>query len=112
MERTVSATEARVHFGEVMRSVVEDGTTVVVERGGKPQVVVLSIAEYERLRSGEGAQPDWRELVRRSRELARRDLAGRRLPPPEEMLRIAREERDEQLVGDLHRRQSGGAADG
>jgi prevent-host-death family protein len=49
MTRTVSATEARVHFGELMRAVVERGDTVVVERSGAPKVVVLSVQEYERL---------------------------------------------------------------
>jgi prevent-host-death family protein len=46
MVRTVSATEARVHFGEVLRGVVDKGETVVVERSGKPRAVVLSITEY------------------------------------------------------------------
>ena len=49
MERTMSATEARRHFGELLRCVVEDRTPVIVERGGTPQVVFLSLAEYERL---------------------------------------------------------------
>lgn len=106
MERVMSATEARVHFGEVMRRVVEDGTPVVVERGGKPQVVVISLQEYERLRVGKSEQPDWRELVRQSRELMREALAGRPLPPPEDMLREAREIRDKQLVPHLYRRKS------
>jgi prevent-host-death family protein len=35
MGRTMSATDARVHFGEVMRHVVERGESVIVERGGE-----------------------------------------------------------------------------
>jgi prevent-host-death family protein len=107
MERVVSATQARIHFGEVMRRVVEDGTPVVVERGGKPQVVLLSVEEYERLRAGQAERSDWRELVRRSREQIREALAGRPLPPPEDVIREGREERDEQLLGHLYRRRSG-----
>ncbi len=110
MERRMTATEARVHFGEMIRRVVEEETPVVVERGGVPRVVVLSIGEYERLRNGQGARPDWRELVERSRALARRDLAGRPLPPPEDMLREAREIRDQQLLGERYRRESGDTA--
>ena len=67
MERAMSATEARVHFGEVLRNVVEEETPIVVERGGKPQVVVLSMAAYPRLKSGQKPQLDWWELARRSR---------------------------------------------
>jgi prevent-host-death family protein len=50
MERVIGAAEARVHFGELMRQVTEKEQTVVVERDGTPQVVVLSVAAYERLR--------------------------------------------------------------
>ena len=49
MESRMSATEARRHFGELLRRVIEDQTPVIVERGGKPQVVFVSLAEYERL---------------------------------------------------------------
>ncbi|MGH2583339.1 MAG: type II toxin-antitoxin system Phd/YefM family antitoxin, partial [Dehalococcoidia bacterium] len=104
MERVVTATQARVHFGEIMRHVVEDGTPVVVERSGKPQVVLLSVEAYERLRAGQLERPDWRELVRRSRQQIREALTGRSLPPPEDTIREGREERDEQLLGHLYRR--------
>jgi prevent-host-death family protein len=42
MERVVGATEARIRFGELMRRVAEQKTCVIVERGGKPWVVVLT----------------------------------------------------------------------
>ena len=98
MSRVVSATDARIHFGELMRQVVERQETVIVERAGKPQLVLLSLAEYERLQSTDRGSQDWKALVRQSREQARRALAGRALPPPAEVLRQIREERDEQLL--------------
>jgi len=98
MEQVVSATEARVHFGEIMRRVVETNTPVVVERDGKPQVVVLSVQTYERLRNGTQAQ-DWRVLLKQCHERIRSELDGRSLPPPEETIRQMREERDAQLLG-------------
>lgn len=48
-QKTVSATHARIHFGEIMRHVVELEEPVVVERSGKPLVVVLSVKSYELL---------------------------------------------------------------
>ena len=36
MSTVVSATEARVHFGELLRRVAEGRETVFVERGGQP----------------------------------------------------------------------------
>lgn len=53
MDQVVSATEARIRFGELMQRATETQEPIVVERGGKPYVVVLSVAEYERLLAGQ-----------------------------------------------------------
>ena len=98
MAGKVSATEARIHLGELMRRVVEGGGPIIVERGGKPYVVLLSVEEYEHLVKGQRPE-DWRERVTQAREQIRADLGGRKLTPPEEVLRQIREERDAQLLG-------------
>ena len=110
MEKTIDATEAQSHFEELVRTVLRDGTPVVVEREGEPQVVVLPVAEYERLggRLGQaGAEPepeDWWELARRSRERIHRERNGRPMPPIEEIIHDMREERDAQILANLRRR--------
>jgi len=101
MRRVVSATEARVRFGELMRRVVESQEPVIVERGGRPYVVVLSIEEYNRLRA---AQPKvtWRDTLEQMLQLGARIKArrgGQPLTPPEEVIRELREERNAQLSG-------------
>ncbi|MDP9368815.1 MAG: type II toxin-antitoxin system Phd/YefM family antitoxin [Chloroflexota bacterium] len=101
MTRTVSATEVRVHFGELMRRVVEGQEPVVVERGGKPQVVVVSVEEYERLRGERIEREDWWERARRSRERVARELNGRPFPDITELIHEMREERDAQILGNL-----------
>jgi prevent-host-death family protein len=98
MERTVSATDARIRFGELMRWVVESQRPVVVERGGKPHVVVLSVDEYDRLLTRQQEQDDWRQLVRQAREQIQAELGERELPPPEDVIRQMREERDARLL--------------
>lgn len=98
MSRKMSATDARIHFGELMRHVVEEDEPVVVERSGEPHVVVLSVEAYERLLTAREETEDWRELVDRAREQVRVDLGDRRLPPLDEVLREIREARDEQLA--------------
>ena len=98
MGRVVTATEARIHFGELMREVIEHRRPVIVERAGKPQVVVLAVTEYERLLAGQVKQANWKELVRHAREQVRAELAGRKLPPSEDIIRDMREERDAQLT--------------
>jgi len=48
-KRGLSATQARIHFGEVIKRACKDGEHVIVERDGIPMVVILSVPEYERL---------------------------------------------------------------
>lgn len=100
MTRTISATEARIHFGDVLRGVTERGETIVVERGGKPQAVVLSVAEYRRLRNGE-QQEDWWNLVLRSQERFRREWGDKPLPDLDRLIEQGHEERDEQILAGL-----------
>lgn len=99
MNRVVTATEARIHFGELIRRVAENRETVIVERAGKPQVVVLAMAEYERLLGGPNQEKQWMELVQLARDQIRAELGDRELPRPEEIIRRMREDRDEQLMG-------------
>jgi prevent-host-death family protein len=98
MGRVVSATEARIRFGELMRQAVENHETIIVERGGKSHVVVISVEEYERLLKRQQLG-DWRELVHGARAQIQADLGDRSLPRPEEILDRIREGRDEQLLG-------------
>ena len=98
MNRTISATEARVHFGEVMRK-AKSGP-VIVERDGKADVVVISKAEYDRLVENVPKQ-DWWSMVEELHAKLRVELAGRTLPDPAEIIRQGREERDEQLFNSL-----------
>ncbi len=46
--RTVTATWARTHFGEIIRNTIA-GKRFIVERDDIPSVVILSKAEYEKL---------------------------------------------------------------
>jgi len=51
MSRAINATEVGNHIGELIQQVVEHQQPLIIESEGKPQVVMLSIAEYERLLS-------------------------------------------------------------
>jgi prevent-host-death family protein len=98
MEQTMTATDARIRFGEVLRRVSEEGQRIIVERAGQPKAVIISVAEYERLKAAQSRRKDWKEQVRQSRERIRAELGERELPPPEEIIRQMREERSEQLT--------------
>ena len=99
MEHVISATEARVHFGKLLRRVTEGHQAVIVERDGKPQVVVLAVEEYERLKA---TQPhgDWRQTMEKAIAIAdsiKARRAGRPLQDPADVIRETREARNEQL---------------
>ena len=101
MRHTVTATEARIHFGDLMRRVVEERTPAVVERGGKPLAVVLSMEEYERLRAGQPEEEDWRTVLVKTRELVRAEVGESPPLPVDDLIQEMREERDAQLLANL-----------
>lgn len=98
MKQVVPATEVRIHFGEIMRR-AKDGP-IIVERRGKPEVVILSKQAFDRLMAGETTIP-WQELVTEARDRVAAELGGRPLPPPEEIIRQEREARDAQIEDSL-----------
>ncbi len=100
MSSMVSATEARIHFGELMRRAVEGQEPIIVERDGKPHVVLLSIAEYERLQAARQRE-GWGEALERAIQIGARikvRRGGQPITPPEEVIRQTREERDGQFA--------------
>lgn len=102
MNKVMSATEARVHFGELMRHVVENDEPVFVEKSGKPQVVVLSVGVYERLQDasmGGGNDTVFQEILSFASSVRAHHPGP--FPPPEEIIQQMREERDAQLLDNL-----------
>lgn len=98
----VTESEARQRFGELLRDVAEGQETVLIEKDGETQAVVISLDEYTRLRekvSSPGG--DWKGQLDRVRERIAEELGDRPLPPAEDVIRRMREERDEQIFGGL-----------
>ena len=100
-ESRVSATKARVHFGEVMQR-VNNGEAIIVERAGEETAVIISIEEYRRLKPEPEEMPDWFELARQSRERFAKDLGGKPLPV-DEIFDQMREERSAELFEHMRR---------
>jgi len=103
MQKVVSATEARIHFGRLMHDVVETNQPVIVQRAGQPQVVVLPVGEFERLQKLK-AQPQDEEALQFLESMAaiiekrRQNIS---IPEPEELIRQMRKNRDEELHSHL-----------
>jgi len=49
MRKTISAMDARHNFGQVMNEVFLRGDEYIIERAGKPLVVMISVDKYEQL---------------------------------------------------------------
>ncbi|MCL4826203.1 MAG: type II toxin-antitoxin system prevent-host-death family antitoxin [Caldilinea sp.] len=66
--KTITSTEAQNNFGRVLDDVVQNSARYVVQRRNQAQVIVLSLAEFERLL----ASPDSERMQVRQviRELA------------------------------------------
>ena len=100
MSRTVSATEARIHLGQLLDD-VERNEAVTVEQAGAAETVVIPVTEAQKLSTGPAGSPDWRQSVERSRASFARDLGDRPRPDFVEMIREMREERSAQLLDNL-----------
>ena len=96
--QTITAAEAGSRFDEVMHRVAKGGGPVVVEEDGRPQVAIVSLEEFARGRSGQPERGDWQGKLDRARTAIAAELAGRPIPDMAELIREAREERDDQLL--------------
>ncbi len=98
MLKTISATKARINFGDVMKQAKI--APVIVERGGKAEVVVISKKAYDQLIAAK-SQTDIKKRLKVLHAQIRMELAGKALPDLADVVRQGREERDEQLLNSL-----------
>ncbi len=98
MLKTISATKARINFGDVMKQAKI--APVIVERGGKAEVVVISKKAYDQLVVAK-SQTDMKKRIEVLHAQIRKELAGKTLPDLADVIRQGREERDEQLLNSL-----------
>lgn len=96
MQTTVTATEARIHFGEIMQDAVHSRQPIIVEKAGKPQVVILAYDYYQQLVNKEADK--WRAMLKKGHAMVKADLNGRNLPSGSAMIEEGRRARDEELT--------------
>ena len=74
--RTVSATEAKSRFGEIIKRAYAQDEHLIVEKGGIPVVAIIPMADYQQLLDTPTAEP---EVVRQVASASRREAANRQL---------------------------------
>ncbi|MGH3848706.1 MAG: type II toxin-antitoxin system Phd/YefM family antitoxin [Pseudonocardiaceae bacterium] len=103
-ERRVSATEARVRFGELLEGVTARHDVVFVERAGKEVAVVVSVEDWETACAGRANK--WARanaMLAEYHERLRAEGALERLNDfdVEEAIRAGRDDRDEERYGQV-----------
>lgn len=81
-ERRIGTTELRQRLTDVIQAVKEEKVAYVVETFGRPQVVVVEIAEYERLQANEARRRQFFDRLEATSEANARlnaDLTEERL---------------------------------
>lgn len=102
VERRVTATEARVRFGELLDGVMARQDVVFVERAGREVAVVVSVEEWRAACAGRSDK--WERanaMLAEYHELLRAEGAVERLRgfDVEEAIRAGRDDRDEERYG-------------
>ncbi|MHB8765561.1 MAG: type II toxin-antitoxin system Phd/YefM family antitoxin [Deferrisomatales bacterium] len=72
MPKTVSATEAKVHLGNMIEWATRQGDEVIIETRGKPTAVLLGYREYQEIQR-------LRDRARREEALARLEALAARM---------------------------------
>ena len=96
MPKTVNATEARTHLGAIMQEAIRSQEPIVVEKAGKPQVVILAYDRYQQLVNDK--PKDWQAMLAGLHAKVKANLQGHELPSAVDMLEEGRRARDEELA--------------
>jgi antitoxin (DNA-binding transcriptional repressor) of toxin-antitoxin stability system len=90
-KKRVRATDARVHFGELMARVRDSGDTIYVERGNQTVMKLVPVRPGE---MDDDEEPEWLRNWKSIKEEMRAHLGDRPLhPAPEELIRDDRDNR-------------------
>jgi prevent-host-death family protein len=79
MLKTIKATEARIHFGDVLKRAFKGEEHFIVEKDGLQIAVIISMADYEKYRRALALE-NLRELNRElNKEMERRGIREEQL---------------------------------
>ena len=98
MERKIAATKVRTHFGEILKEVTEKGDRIIVERLGIPLAVIMSVEEFNHLRT-KGEAKTWEGQLQRIMAL-RKKIKGA-IPDVAELIAKSRQERERTIINSM-----------
>jgi PHD/YefM family antitoxin component YafN of YafNO toxin-antitoxin module len=62
--KTIASTEAQNNFGRILNDVILNHTRYVVKRRSTPQVIILSLGDFEQILSSQAEQSKMTNIVR------------------------------------------------
>jgi prevent-host-death family protein len=65
--RTIASTKAQNHFGQILDDVIQNNTRYVIKRRGTPQVIILSLSDFEQVLASEHERGRVGSMVRELR---------------------------------------------
>lgn len=65
--KTISSTQAQNNFGRILDDVTQNNTRYVVKRRDAPQVILLSVADFQALLSNQSEQDKLGKIIRELR---------------------------------------------
>jgi prevent-host-death family protein len=83
--KRVTATQLRVHLGEVLDAIEHRREPYVIERGGREMAAVIPIDDFRRQRKAALSEDWWRRQEQVARELEK-NLNGRPYPDVDELI--------------------------
>ena len=108
MAKPMRATEARIHPGDVLDQVEHRGSRIIIERGGRPAAMLISLPESKELGDEDIDVEALIQRAHKKRKACAKELNGQPVPDFVEIVQEMREERDAQLLENVLRRQSRG----
>ncbi len=71
---TVKASEAKLHFGEMLNECLYGGKEVIIEKHAKPVAVMVSIKKWQEKQSGETIPPLWLEIEKIKESIKKKQI--------------------------------------
>jgi len=65
--KMIASTEAQNHFGQILDDVIQNDTRYVVKRRGIPQVIILSLPDFEQLLTNKQERGKMGKVIRELR---------------------------------------------
>jgi prevent-host-death family protein len=62
--KTITSTDAQNNFGQILNDVIQNNTRYIVKRRSSPQVIILSLSDFEQILTDGSEQEQMTKMIR------------------------------------------------